>query len=134
MGLFLVPEESAPPRELRDVEELVATAAARTARLPHAERDGFVRAAVDPYVNALRRALAGMRRSVRPSIRAARRALVERALAGGPEALTRHERRVVLHDPETADALHTGVWQLADREGAARWGRPGSAGGHRAPP
>jgi membrane glycosyltransferase len=133
-GLFLIPEESAPPRELRDVEDIVATADARTALLPPAERDGFVRAAVDPYVNALRRALAGARRSVRPSIRAARRALVERALAGGPETLTRRERRVVLHDPETADALHTGVWQLADRERAARWGRPGSGGARRASP
>jgi len=133
-GLFLIPEESAPPRELRDVDDIVATAKARTALLSPAERDGFVRAAVDPYVNALRRALAGARRSVRPSIRAARRALVERALAAGPEALTRRERRVVLQDPEAADALHTGVWQLADRERAARWGRPGSAGMHRASP
>jgi len=133
-GLFLIPEESQPPHELRDLDELVRAADEKNARVPPAERDGFVRAAVDPYVNALRRALAGARRSVRPSIRAARRALVERALAGGPETLTRRERRVVLHDPETADALHTGVWQLADRERAARWGRPGSAGTHRASP
>ncbi|HJQ73903.1 MAG TPA: glucans biosynthesis glucosyltransferase MdoH, partial [Gaiellaceae bacterium] len=70
LGLFLIPEETRPPAELRDLDELLRAAEDKAARVPLAEHDGFVRAAVDPYVNALRRALAGPRRSRRARIRA----------------------------------------------------------------
>jgi membrane glycosyltransferase len=125
-GLFLIPEETAPPPELRDVHELAAAAEQKRSFLPAPEKDGFVRAAVDPYVNALHRALLGARRSLRASIRAARRALLDRALAGGPASLSARERRVVLADPDLTDELHRRVWELPDRRQAERWGRPGS--------
>src|SRR5204862_439126 len=82
----------------------------------------FVRAAVDPYVNALHRALLGRSRSLAPSLQAARQALLERALAEGPASLTGRERRILLGDPDLTDALHRRVWALPDRERAARWG------------
>ena len=126
-GLFLIPEESAPPTELRDLHAFLNDARHQAARLPPREHDGFIRAVVDPYVNALHRALLGRRRSQRATIRAARRALLERSLADGPEALSTRQRRVLLHDPDTADALHEAVWELPERERAARWGRPGLA-------
>jgi membrane glycosyltransferase len=126
-GLFLIPEESTPPPELRDVEAFVAEAHASAARLPAPERDGFVRAVVDPFVNALHRALLGPRRRRRATIEAARRSLVERALVDGPEGLGRRERRVLLLDPDTTDELHRRVWALPERAEAARWGRPGTA-------
>jgi membrane glycosyltransferase len=126
LGLFLIPEESDPPPELQDLYAFHADALHATDRLPPAERDGFVRAAVDPYVNALRRALAGAPRAVRGSIRARRRALLERALADGPASLSARERRVLLLDPEATDELHRRVWALHDRDRAARWGRPGA--------
>ena len=126
-GLFLIPEESAPPTELRDLQAFLNDARHQAARLPPREHDGFIRAVVDPYVNALHRALLGRRRSQRATIRAARRALLERSLADGPEALSTRQRRVLLHDPDTADALHEAVWELPERERAARWGRPGLA-------
>jgi membrane glycosyltransferase len=126
-GLFLVPEESAPPPELCDLRERLDAARRRAARRAVREQDGFVRAVVDPAVNALHRAFLGRRRSLRPSIRAARRALVERALAEGPAALGARERRILLGDPDTTDDLHRRVWALAERERAARWGRPGLA-------
>ena len=90
-----------------------------------------MRVAVDPRVNALHRALLGRRRSLGASIRRARHALLERALAGGPTGLAPRERRTLLLDPDLTDALHERVWALADRELAARWGRPGA---HRPPP
>ncbi len=127
--LFLIPEENAPPAELRDLQELQRAARQRAAERPPAEADGFVRAAVDPYMNAVHRALVGRRRSVREGIRASRRALLERALAEGPEVLTRQERRILLRDPDTTDALHRAVWSIVDRHQASRWGRPGAAGG-----
>ena len=76
-------------------------------------------------MNAVHRALLGPRRSLRATIRAARRALLDRALAEGPEALAARERRILLLDPDLIDALHDAVWGLPERERAARWGRPG---------
>ena len=127
-GLFVIPEESAPPPELQDLHDLARSARRRTGALPERERDGFVRAAVDPYVNALHRALLGRSRSLAPSLQAARQALLERALAEGPASLTGRERRILLGDPDLTDALHRRVWALPDYERAARWGRPGHPG------
>ena len=123
-GLFSIPEETDPPAELRDLYHLLAVAQRRAAYLPARERDGFVRVAVDPYVNALHRALLGGRRSLKASIRATRRALLERVLRDGPASLGARERRVLLLDPEMTDELHERVWGLLDRDRAARWGRP----------
>lgn len=125
-GLFLIPEESAPPRELQDLWRNQKLAEQQQASVPPAERDGFVRAAVDPFANALRRALARGKRRLRPSIRAARRELLERALALGPAALDARQRKVLLSDPEIVSELHQRIWQLPDRRLAALWGRPGA--------
>ncbi len=125
--LFLIPEESDPPAELRALEELLDAARARTAATPASERDGLVRAAVDPTANALRRALLGGRRRLRAGIRTARQALLARALANGPASLDVRERRVLLRDPDVVDELHRRVWALTEPERAERWGRPGAA-------
>ena len=127
LGLFLIPEETDPPLELREMEAFQEAARWHTARLSPAERDGFVRAGVDPLVNAVRRLLAGAPRRTRARIAVARRGLVERALAEGPGSLNARERRILLNDPASVDALHRGIWALADRGRAARWGRPGTA-------
>jgi membrane glycosyltransferase len=127
LGLFLIPEETAPPAELCDVQVLQRRAEERRAELPPRERDGFVRAVVDPWVNALHRVLLGAPRSLGTNVRTARAALVERALAEGPESLGARERRILLRDPALVDRLHEGVWALADRGRAACWGRPGAA-------
>ena len=123
--LFVIPEETALPQELHDMHENLRAAQLAAAQLPEGECEGFVRAAVDPFVNALHRVLLRRGRSLRPSIRAARRALLERALAEGPAALNERQRRVVLSDPDMTTELHYRVWELADRPRAARWGRPG---------
>jgi membrane glycosyltransferase len=123
-GFFLTPEETAPARELRDLYiAAVEMNAARDWRPPK-ERDGFVRASVDPYVNALHCALQRGARHLRASIQRQRRGWLERALAGGPEALASQERRVLLSDPEAAAELHRRIWELEDEDAAAHWGRP----------
>jgi membrane glycosyltransferase len=122
--LFLIPEESDPPHELRDLYELHATAKERLNGL-EAEQDGFVRAVVDPYVNAVHRALLGKPRSLTASIREARAAMMEKALAEGPRNLDSTERRILLLDPEKTTEIHRRVWNLSDRVRARRWGRPG---------
>jgi membrane glycosyltransferase len=117
----LIPEESAPPQELRDLEENLRTAQERAAAGTESEGDGFVRAQVDPYTNALHRVLLRGRRSLRLSIRVTRRALAERAAAEGPAALTPGERKVLLYDPDVSTDFHYQVWACADRERAERW-------------
>jgi membrane glycosyltransferase len=123
-GLFMIPEESEPPPELHDVATQVVAARERAARLPAAEHDGFVRAVVDPFANALRRALLGRPRSLGAEILGARERLRMRALYEGPANLGERERRILMQDPDLIDALHEGVWALADPVQAMRWGRP----------
>lgn len=123
--LFLIPEESDPPPELRSVSERLAAAEAEEDARPSAEHDGIVRVAADPLINALHRALLGAPRRQTPAIQAAHRGWIERLVAQGPEALDARERRQLLTDPVLIDHLHERVWSLPDRERAKRWGRPG---------
>lgn len=127
LGLFMIPEESEEPRELRELHAILGEAQRATAALPSTLRDGFVRAAVDPCVNAIHRGLLGRKRSLRPSIAAARQALLERALDRGPAALGAQERRILLLDPDTVDELHRRVWLLEDDEESEKWERPAMA-------
>jgi len=120
---FLIPEESAPPPELLDLREYLRMAREGAAGLPEIERDGFVRAAVDAYVNALHRALLGRQRKLKVSIHAQRVQLLERCLLEGPAALSARERKILLVDPDMVTALHNRVWALTDHARARRWGR-----------
>jgi membrane glycosyltransferase len=113
-GLFLIPEETDPPPELRDLHAVMAEAAS------HPVHDGFVRAIVDPEANALHRGLLRGARQRSPAIGTARHQLVERALRTGPGALALGDRRVVLLDPDATDALHAAVWALPE-ERFADW-------------
>ncbi len=122
-GWCVTPEESAPPREICDLEAELATRSA-------AGKDawsGFLGAVVDPLRNAVHLALLRGPRSFAPKIREARRKLLDRALAGGPEALSDREKRVVLSDASVLAELHVQVWKLEEREAAERWGLAGAA-------
>jgi len=125
-GLLRIPEETAPPPELRDLHSELEQAQRALARWPAAERDGFVRVAVNPRMNAIHYALLGETRSSKPSIREFRKVLLARVLAKGPNALNPSERRMVLYDADTVRDLHRGVWALAETEQAKLWGRPGA--------
>jgi membrane glycosyltransferase len=73
--------------------------------------------------NAVHLALLRGPRSFAPKVRAARRRLLDRALAGGPEALSDREKRVLLSDASALAELHDRVWKLEARDAAGRWGR-----------
>jgi membrane glycosyltransferase len=114
---LLIPEETEPPPE---VERLLE----RMAREDDADApvvDGVALAIVDPYVNAIHRALRREPRRLAPRIRAARDALLGRALERGPAGLDRAAQRVLLGDPALVDAAHRAVWSLPAAQ-AARWG------------
>jgi membrane glycosyltransferase len=121
-GLFLTPEENAPPAELVEVARDVATAESSAEAGPSWRHDGFARAVVDPQQNAVHCALIGSGRSFAPELRAVHARLVARALAEGPASLDATERRRLLRDSDALLALHGAVWQIADRERAMRWG------------
>jgi membrane glycosyltransferase len=104
----------------------MARAEQRKALRPVPERDGLVRAAIDPYVNALHAAFRGRARTVRASIREARRAVLDRLLAEGPGALGPREQDALLVDPVITDELHRRGWAEPDPARVARWGRPGA--------
>jgi membrane glycosyltransferase len=119
--LFMIPEETDPPRELRELDDILRATQQAEADRVEVSPDGFVRAHADPYVNALHRLLLRGRRSLKPSIRAARRQLLEQALADGPNALAARQRRIMLADPELTSELHSRVWECTARERVARW-------------
>jgi membrane glycosyltransferase len=124
-GLLLTPEETAPPVELVERARRAEEARRAASALPAPEQDGFVRAVVDPYLNALHCALLGSARRLAPSIRATRRAIVEKALRHGPSRLSASEKGVLLADPDAMRQLHERVWELSHTGRASLWGRPG---------
>ncbi|HEY4316480.1 MAG TPA: glucans biosynthesis glucosyltransferase MdoH [Herbaspirillum sp.] len=101
LGLFLIPEEKYPPRELQETVGHLAAAAP--------ER-GFVDAVVDPIFNAVMCAI-GRAHPRRPAgATHARLALVRMGLREGPLSLTEKQRTAILDDPQLLSALHFDVW------------------------
>jgi len=98
--LFLIPEESRPPRELRWTWSGVR----RAAPLP-----GFPEAMLDPAVNALLRACGVTRAGHSPGVHQGHHRLVERALEDGPNSLHLAEKNALLGDPEALGRLHRAV-------------------------
>ncbi|TBW03300.1 glucans biosynthesis glucosyltransferase MdoH [Azotobacter chroococcum] len=109
--LFLIPEEYAPPQELRDTDEY--TLANRRRALD----EGFIRAAVDPQFNALACAMGTARHGTAGVIETRRRERVEQALAAGPEGLDGETRLALLSDPVALSRLHLQLWE----EGRENW-------------
>ena len=103
--LFLIPEETAPPRELRRMRAYTrrATSAA-----------DFVDAVVDPVHNAMACASDLARTRHSEAVRRANRQLVVRALAHGPGALDADEKNALLGDAIALSTLHFEVWNSAD--------------------
>jgi membrane glycosyltransferase len=121
-GLLVTPEETSPPPELADVQRAVEHAERQAAKLPEWRKDGFTLAVVDPLQNAVHCALIGGGRSFSRAVRHAHAELVDRALEHGPSAIGNGERRRLLRDAEALLRLHRAVWDLADRDRAAKWG------------
>ena len=102
LRLFLIPEESWPPKELRWTRLGVKRAAAAP---------GFVEAVTDPDINAL---VCGTTRG-RPGSAAH---LVREALVKGIQALTTQQKSALLNDPVSLARLHQAVYGAA-RDAAA---------------
>jgi membrane glycosyltransferase len=103
--LFLIPEESYPPRVLRRLRRYFR-------RAPH--EAGFVDAVVDPRHNAIACAADVARTQHSDAQRRVHDALVARALMDGPAALTDAEKNALLGDALALSRLHFAVWTAPD--------------------
>jgi len=130
LGLFLTPEETAPPPELvalrarMKVHEITDDT---TPRRPHA---GLAEAVLDPYVNAIHVSLLREKR-LNPTYAEQLSklgagsekvgALGEKLLAEGPDKLTQPERMAVMADQRVMVWLHQQAWLRPDEKLAPWW-------------
>jgi membrane glycosyltransferase len=119
LGLFVTPEETAPPPELAGLRARMAglEKAGETRSLP--PDAGLADAVLDPYVNAIHVSLLREKRQnpayvqALAELRAGRpevRTLCEKLLAHGPGELQRDEKLVILNDAEVLPWLHRQAW------------------------
>jgi membrane glycosyltransferase len=81
---------------------------------------GFVAAVLHPGINALHCALQGKGKShINEEVAMSRRRLLLKALKGGPNALDRHERMMLLSSSNMLSELHWSVWSLHARKSSA---------------
>jgi len=104
-GLFLIPEEVHPPREMRATRRYDRAAPAPPT---------FADAAVDPYVNALFCAIANDRRQLPESIQRDHAALARDAVEKGPAALDAEAKVRLLSDPLALSWVHSQLWLAHD--------------------
>ena len=101
LGLFVIPEESRPPEELRRMQATLR----RSGPLP-----GFTEAVVNPLAHALACASANVRRWKSAPWGDSRHKLIEQAMRHGPQALNNAQRTALLGDPLALTHLHAEVW------------------------
>lgn len=120
-GVFLFPEESAPPYELRRLEKNLAECYRHMRPIEELRDDyGLLQAVLDPYINALHVSLQRQRRPA-AATRAYFLNLRERLLRDGPKKLSPREKRALLLDPESMAWLHRELWRRPQVELADWW-------------
>ena len=109
-GLFLTPEETQPPYELKRLAQNLTECYRHFPPLEPLRGDyGLMQAVLDPYVNALHVALLRQRRPSEESREWFAR-LRTRLLHEGPAKLTAREKMALLLDAESMIALHRDLW------------------------
>jgi membrane glycosyltransferase len=129
LGLFLTPEEIAPPSELDTLRVRMALLERTGAAAVPAPDASLAEAVLDPYVNAIHVSLLREKR-LNPQYQDAlarletgqpvTRELGERLLGKGPEALSVQEKIIVLSDADVMSWLHRQAW-VRSNEALASW-------------
>ncbi|HET7307271.1 MAG TPA: glucans biosynthesis glucosyltransferase MdoH [Gammaproteobacteria bacterium] len=114
LRLFVIPEEIEPPPELDVLNRQLAPVAA--------DVDDFVRAVVDPQVNAIHLAMLRRKPGMPPEKAKRLGRIRTKALQFGPTALTNLDKSDLLQDVDSMQVLHLGVWQITDGELSRQWG------------
>lgn len=129
VGLFLVPEEVAPPAEIVSLRLRMNEMEQGGETTVRPANSGLADAVLNPYVNAVHVSLLREKR-LNPIYKEslaklgvgteAVRGLGEKLLAAGPDALTASQKLLVLSDAETMSWLHRWAW-LRPSETFAPW-------------
>jgi membrane glycosyltransferase len=122
LGLFLTPEETFPPYELRRLHQNLSECYRHLPPIEPLRADyGLMQAVLDPYVNAMHVALLRQRR---PSDEAQEwfAQLRERLLREGPAKCSLKEKMALLLDAESMIGLHRDLWNTP-AENLADWWR-----------
>ncbi len=128
-GLFLVPEEVAPPREIVELRVRLAELEMAGELAPRPAHAGLAEVVLNPYVNAVHVSLLRESR-LNPAYAEAQtkagvgteavRGLGEKLLAAGPDSLNTQEKLLLLSDANTMSWLHRWAW-LRPSETFAPW-------------
>jgi membrane glycosyltransferase len=121
IGLFVTPEESQPPYELRRLRQNLAECYKHLQPLEPLRDDyGLLQAVVDPYVNAVHVSLLRQRRPSEES-RDYFHALRTKLLRDGPSSITTKEKMALLLDAESMIWLHEELWRSPSHALAEWW-------------
>jgi membrane glycosyltransferase len=121
LRLFLVPEETVPPYELRRLRQNLAECYKHMRPLEALRADyGLMQAVVDPYVNAVHVSMLRQRRPSEES-RDYFAQLRTRLLREGPSGFTTKEKMALLLDAESMIWLHRELWRLPGHALAEWW-------------
>jgi len=129
LGLFVTPEETAPPPEIAGLRARMAALKESGQTAPRPADAGLADAVLDPYVNAVHVSLL-REKGQNPAYAQALadlgvgkpevRTLCEKLLTEGPEHLRRTEKLLILSDAEVLPWLHRQAW-LRPSGTLARW-------------
>jgi membrane glycosyltransferase len=119
-GFFATPEETDPPRVLRELSEQLARPSSYATVFSQGFQSGLTTAIMDPYVNAVHVSL--LKPAADGDIPATSLlARADRLLAEGPEKLTPAEALEILSDPDLMLNLHRSVWANLAGAGTNWW-------------
>jgi membrane glycosyltransferase len=109
-GIFAIPEESQPPREIVRMRQFLQEAQAPP---------DFSAAVTDPVVNTLACAAAATHAQAAPLLRRERMRDAQRALSGGLQVLTAQQKLALLNDAALLSHLHEQVGNKPSGHSAA---------------
>ncbi|HTI99675.1 MAG TPA: glucans biosynthesis glucosyltransferase MdoH [Dongiaceae bacterium] len=131
-GLFLTPEETAPPAEINGLRDRLTMLEIKGETATRPVHSGLAAIILDPYVNAIHVSLLREKR-LNPAYAAALeqlgvgtpevRSLAEKMLREGPQKMPVAETRLVLSDADVVVWLHRQAW-LRPPEKLAAWWQP----------
>jgi len=130
LGLFLTPEETAPPPELVTLRVRTAALSVSAHTADKSQHFGITETVLDPYVNAVHVSLL-REKKLNPVYAAALermgagthevRELGEKLLAEGPSALKPAQTSLIMSDADTMSWLHRQAWLRSEQSLAPWW-------------
>jgi membrane glycosyltransferase len=116
-GWFLVPEETQPPWELRQLQEPFEVFGAQGAAASDLPEDfGLAQVVVDPRLNSIHVSLLHERQQVPIRTHDHLMSLCNQLLVAGPKALSPQDKRILLWDADSILTLHRKLWGSPARE------------------